>query len=91
MKRHVRKANSLEGVEMSPITPKEELVYSSIHTITDPDEPTVPYIETLTPDAEDAMKVLRFLDEINGIGWTPSLRRIEKELREALHDLWMAK
>lgn len=77
-------------LEVSPVTKKGQIVYSSIREISDLNDPTVIYIETITPDGQDAKKVLRFLDEMNGIGWTPELQRIEKELRAALMDLWSA-
>jgi hypothetical protein len=88
-KRTVYKADELP-LETSPITKKGEIVYSSIREIRDPSDITTSYIETITPDAEDAKKVLRFLDEQNGIGWTDELKRIEKELRTALLDLMSA-
>ncbi len=74
-------------LEVSPITKTGQIVYSSIREIRDPHDITTPYIETITPDADDAKKVLNFLNELNGIGWTPELQRIEKELRLALLDL----
>lgn len=85
-KRTVRRADELP-LEVSPITSRGQIVYSSVREIRDLKDPTVPYIETITPDTEDAIKVLKFLNELNGIGWTSELKRIEAELRIALQDL----
>lgn len=75
-----------QPLDLSPFTSNGQPVYSTIRTFSKQDEP-IHYIETLTPDASDAIKVLQFLDEMNGIGWTPELRRLERELRDALNDL----
>lgn len=86
MKRTVHKADEMP-LDVSPVTKNGEIVFSKIHEISDIDNPTIKYIETCTPDSEDAFKVLRFLDEMNGISWTSELKRIERELRSALLDL----
>lgn len=71
----------------SPITPSGQIVISRIREESDPYDPKMRYIVTYTPDGEDVIKVLNFLNEMNGIGWTADLRRIEAELRAALVDL----
>lgn len=87
MRRTIHRVDEMP-LEASPITKKGEVVLSTIHEISDLDDPTIKYIETYTPGKEESIKVLRFLNEMNGIGWTPQLIRIEKELRAALMDLW---
>lgn len=73
--------------DLSPFTKSGQPVFSSMKMMTDPQDRTKEYRVEVTPDAEDAIRVLRFLDEQNGIGWTPELKRIERELRKSLHDL----
>lgn len=85
-----RRAHELP-INLSPITPKGSIIYSRIQAESDPEDPTKQYIVEYTPDGADAIKVLKFLDEMNGIGWTGELRTIEQELREALHDLMAVK
>lgn len=86
MKRTVYPAGTLP-TSLSPITPDGQLVYSRIKKFGDPHDRTKEYIEELTPNRQEAFKVLQFLDAMNGIGYTPELKRIEKELRAALLDL----
>jgi len=74
-------------MEPSPITPNGQLVYSSMRVEARHDGTGEHRVITYTPDKTDAIEVLSFLDEINGISWTPELKKIEKELRAALHDL----
>lgn len=91
MKRTVYKRGTMTELSCSPITKAGEVVFSRINIISDPNDPREEYIEELTPDSEEAFKVLRFLDEMNGIGWTPRLRKLERELRDALMDLACSK
>lgn len=90
MKRTVHKVNEVP-ITITPFTPSGQMVFSTIKTITDLDDPTIVYHETLTPDAHEAIKVLKFLDEMNGISWTPKLKDLEVKLRKELHDLMGAK
>lgn len=85
MKRTVRKQWDIGS--LSPITKGGEVVNSRIKMITDPNKPTEQWVEEYTPEPADAIKVLEFLNEMNGIGWTSRLRKAEEELRLALHDL----
>lgn len=82
-----RKIGDLSELTLSPVTKGGQIVYSTIHEESDPFNPADRWIVEITPDAEDAIKVLKFLDEQNGIGWTPNLKKLEKELRKELHDL----
>lgn len=91
MKRVARRADALSDITLSPVTKSGEIVYSSITQESDPFNPTDLWIVEYTPDAEDAIKVLKFLNEMNGIGWTPRLKKAEKELRLALLDLMSVK
>lgn len=90
MKVKRRRIGDLDELELSPVTKGGEIVYATIKEETDPLNPTDRWIVEYTPDGEDAIKVLRFLDEMNGIGWTLRLKKAEKELRLALLDLMTA-
>jgi len=79
------KANEL-NLELSPVTRGGDIVYSRIEKSKDFITGEA-YITTYTPGRDEAVKVLSFLDEINGIGWSSELTRIEKELRSALFEL----
>lgn len=85
-----RKVGEMEELTLSPITKGGEIVYSSIKEESDPNNPRDRWIVEYTPDAEEAIKVLKFLDEMNGIGWTPKLKSLELDLRLALLDLMTA-
>jgi hypothetical protein len=85
MKRKVYKANEIG--ELSPHTKSGEIVFSRLHVEPNPEEPMNPYHIEFVPEASDALKVLHFLDEMNGIGWTPTLKKLERDLRTALLDM----
>jgi len=80
--------NFANAADLSPITPKGQVVYSSIKVEALHDDGAGTHrIVTYTPERSDAIRVLSFLNNINGISWTPELKQIERELRSALHDL----
>jgi hypothetical protein len=85
MRRNVRRSSELGA--LSPLTKNGQPVFSSMRIIQDLGNPHEQLIEEYTPDSSDAIKVLEFLDKINGLHWTPDLIRIERELRAALLDL----
>jgi hypothetical protein len=84
MKQTIKKSGEIG--HLSGFTKSGKLIYSRLELRENPDDPRNPFQVLTTAERSDAIKVLKFLDEMNGIGWTAELRKIELALRAELHD-----